>query len=71
MTSMEMVLKMMNDFEITFGRRATEISLSPSLYDSLKAELHSKIPDGSEIDFIKLHGTIIRRSEIESQRDYE
>jgi hypothetical protein len=61
MTASEIVQKMMNDFEKKSGKKPTDITLAPTLYDSLKAELKRQIPEGIEIDYIKIRGVLIQR----------
>lgn len=61
MTATELVQKMMDDFEMQYGKRVTEIALAPPLYDSLRAELKAQLPPDIEIEYIKLRGVLIQR----------
>jgi hypothetical protein len=61
MTAMEIVQKMMDDFEMKSGKPATEIILAGSLYDSLKREIKAQLPADMQIDSIKLRGVMIQR----------
>lgn len=61
MKATEVVQKMMDEFTAKNGKPATEMFLSPQLYDSLKYELRKQIPADMVIDWIKYRGVQINR----------